>query len=151
MPHSFHALAPSSLPSPWALSRDWPVCVWGWGEGGLEGTTWVLRWRERQRPIRGQRVWSTASSLVAVEIRHVFISSSHPLQVPVLSFKRLRREARRRRERGERGGGASGLEFLFAHLSVCTCVFACHVVCGKHPRDTEDVDPGQNTNAGADF
>lgn len=48
---------------------------------------------------------------------------------PVLSFTCLRREA---------GGGGewARLEFLFAHLSVCTCVFACYAACGKHPRDT---------------
>lgn len=39
---------------------------------------------------------------------------------------------------GKQGGGGewARLEFLFAHLSVCTCVFACYAACGKHPRDT---------------
>lgn len=77
--------------------------------GGLEGMTWSLRWKKNpQRPIRGQSVRSAVTLLAAEEIKHIFISHSHPSQSADLSFPRPGREE-------------SGLEFLFVTLNVCVC------------------------------
>ncbi len=128
-PFSPPELHPSLLPSldsfipPQPLSRVSGLVCLCLG-GGLEGMTWASRWREWQRPIRGQRVLSAASSLVAVEIRHVFISSSHPHQVPSFHF-----HARGGKQgEGEEEKGLGGVRIrvsVCAFKCVCTCMFAC--------------------------
>lgn len=132
-PHTSRLPCPSSFLPPQPLSLVSGLACLCLG-GGLEGMTWASRWKEGQRPIRGQRVRGAASPLVAEEIIHVFISPSHPLQSTRLSFPHARggeqrvRGGRRRREGGIR-------------VSVCAfeCAFTCvclHVAC-KHLEGTE--------------
>lgn len=111
--HSFHASAPASLPSPIALSQDWPVCFWEEEEGGcLEGMTWVLRWRVKD--LSEGRECEVLHHHWLLWKSHIFISSSHPS--PSVHYTH------------EEGRWGRGLEFLFACSSECALVFACHVV-----------------------
>lgn len=137
---SLAARAPPTLSSPWASSLDWPVCVFGgsgWGgaagvvggDGGPGGMTRASRWREWQRPIREQGARSAASSLVAVQIRHVFISCSHPPQVASFHFPAWGGK----RGIDERGRGA-GLELVFyCYAPVCLPA----LLPGKYLQDME--------------
>lgn len=106
---------PSCLIPPQPLSLVSGLACLHFG-GGLEGMTWSLRWKKnQQRPIRGQRVRSAVTLLAAEEIKHIFISRSHPSLSADLSFPRPGREE-------------SGLEFVFVTLNVCArgqCVFVC--------------------------
>lgn len=101
------------------------------GRGGLEGMTrGPRRWREWQRPIRGHRARSAAAPLVAVEIRHVFISSSHP-HPSASAFISTPGEGSRERGEREGGGGFRIRVYVCAFKSVCMSVFACMLCAGN--------------------
>ncbi len=81
-------------------------------------------------------MWSAASSLVALEIRHVFISSSHPLQVPSFHFHARggkQGEVEREGEREKERGGMCVYGCVRMRVSVCTfksvCVNVCLLAC----------------------
>lgn len=134
-PSSSNPLQPLSLVSGLARLCFWRVglgrgCRGGCGGGeGPGGMTRVSRWREWQRPIREQGARSAASSLVAVQIRHVFISCSHPPQVASFHFHAWGGK----RGIDERGRGA-GLELVF-YCFAPVCLPAS--LPGKYLQDTE--------------